>query len=579
MASIVAAITGGMYPYIILKIGIGPGMSVVSAAIGYALMKAAQQRDFGLKENIWVQTVGTASSSAAFMCIVIAAMEMMGTPIEPWLIFTWIAASATLGVCGGAVIRPVFIEEEKLPYPDGQATHAAMDTLHEPTREGTSVLATLLSSSLIAGGISFLAKLDVFFKTKYMPFGQYSAYGMGFATMSFLPGIGMIIPFRVCLWMLISSLVTWMVIGPELVNNGTAMEIATVLGPGLVGAMEAKKYYAVVLQWTMWPATIVLVVGSLYTMLLKWKSVVRAFRSLQSLQLETHDGKSISLTFLGGVALLCTSILCAVQYYALGIAVWITLISVMLSMVLMVVCARVAGEAGLTPASAMGSSTQLVFAGLAPGDVTANLMTAGTATAVATEGCDLMFDAKTAKMGGLAPRHLLKAQFIGPTIGALMVAVMYPILTEQYELGSEDGLPAPTAVKWVGFAQVLTKGVSHLPSSIFWAMAGATLFALLITLVEQKLHSGKNDDDKERADTSPITNLLIPSVSGIGIGMLLPALYVLPVALGGVAGFVWELAHSASYQKFRIHVGAGLIAGGAFVSGLVIPVYDYFFAG
>ena len=41
-------------------------------------------------------------------------------------------------------------------------------------------------------------------------------------------------------------------------------------------------------------------------------------------------------------------------------------------------------------------------------------------------------------------------------IGALAVAISFPLLRDQYGIGGEGGLTSPISVKWAGFAELLS---------------------------------------------------------------------------------------------------------------------------
>jgi uncharacterized oligopeptide transporter (OPT) family protein len=46
----------------------------------------------------------------------------------------------------------------------------------------------------------------------------------------------------------------------------------------------------------------------------------------------------------------------------------------------------------------------------------------------------------------------------------------------------------------------------------------------------------------------------------------------IPIALGGVAGFVWRRFHRQTYDRYAITVASGMIAGEALLGGLLIPL-------
>src|SRR5215472_7190451 len=77
-ACVVAAIIGGSYPYIVLKLGFGPNISVVAAFFGYLLcVTVLRMKTFSRFENNIVQTAGTSAGQTAFMCVLLAAFDML----------------------------------------------------------------------------------------------------------------------------------------------------------------------------------------------------------------------------------------------------------------------------------------------------------------------------------------------------------------------------------------------------------------------------------------------------------------------------------------------------------------------
>jgi uncharacterized oligopeptide transporter (OPT) family protein len=66
----------------------------------------------------------------------------------------------------------------------------------------------------------------------------------------------------------------------------------------------------------------------------------------------------------------------------------------------------------------------------------------------------------------------------------------------------------------------------------------------------------------------------VPSATGFGFGLILPGTLIIPVALGGVCGWVWEKTNRPSYDRYVVTVASGLIAGEALLGGLVMPVVN-----
>ena len=79
---VVAAVMGASYPYIVLKLGFGPNVSVVAAFFGYLALGIVFQ-DYNRWENNIVQTAGTAAAQTAFMCVLLAAFDMLAARPKP----------------------------------------------------------------------------------------------------------------------------------------------------------------------------------------------------------------------------------------------------------------------------------------------------------------------------------------------------------------------------------------------------------------------------------------------------------------------------------------------------------------
>ena len=102
---VVACIMGASYPYVVLKLGFGPNVSVVAAFFGY-LFLGILFRNFTRWENNIVQTAGTSAAQTAFMCISLAAFDLMAQ--QPGLNFTfkpmwyesflWLMFASLLGI-------------------------------------------------------------------------------------------------------------------------------------------------------------------------------------------------------------------------------------------------------------------------------------------------------------------------------------------------------------------------------------------------------------------------------------------------------------------------------------------------
>src|SRR5437016_8678260 len=120
VAIVVAALMGAAEPVVVLRIGYGPNLSVVSAFLGFIAISI-----FGFItgvrgtrwENNLVQTAGTAAGSGVgFMAVVLAAVDMLNQRglldlhLSGPQIFAWLAPSGLLGVLLAVPLRKHYIE-------------------------------------------------------------------------------------------------------------------------------------------------------------------------------------------------------------------------------------------------------------------------------------------------------------------------------------------------------------------------------------------------------------------------------------------------------------------------------------
>src|SRR3989454_10730382 len=527
-AMVVAVIVGGSYPYVVLKIGYGTNISVVSAFFGYLALSAIGLFT-GIRGTRWennlVQTAGTAAGEAGFMCVVLAAMDMLNARPELGFsvhlsslqIFGWLSLAGLLGVLLAVPLRRHFIDDEDLPFPDGTAageTMLVLDLDRTQARARVRALGWGLGlSAVVAFFRDFHLKASLFGKARQLlpfipaeiPLGAHGpALRMGTEVSLLSLGSGLLIGARVSLSMGLGMIIAWVIAPPAL----TARQIVP------------DQTYALVLRWVMWPATGLMVAGGLTALVLKWKLIVRGFTSLKAGELAAA-GEEFPLKYVAGGVVLLTVALCVVQHYSLGFPIWLTLVSLVLSVALMLVGTRVLGETNWAPISALANLMQAVFAALAPGSMRVNMIGSGMSGTVAAHGEHLMQDYKAGKIVGANYRHLTIVQLMAVPVGSAAVAIAYPALRDRYGLGGSSGLASPISVKWAGFAELLNRGFDQLPRGCFAAMLVALALGVLLTVLEPRWHK------------------YVPSPTGVGLGMLIPGYSIMPMVLGGVAGWLW----------------------------------------
>ena len=550
VAILVAAVIGGSYPYIVLKLGFGPNISVVSAFFGYLALGLAF-RNFHRWENNIVQTAGTSAGQTAFLCTLMAAFDLLRMDpatgftfeLKPHQAFLWLTCSGVLGVLLSVPMRRHFVVDEKLTFADGVAageTLIVLDSRGEESRGAARSLAfgALLSAVLmVIREDARLLRAAWYRLPEMLPLGPLGAkmnVGISWSLLSI--GSGILVGMRINSSMLIGMILAWVVAPPLLLERGW------------VAHMVRRE----MLLWIMWPAVGVLVAGGLTSLFLRWNVLMKSFRSLGAAAVGSGEFP-LRWVIWGSIA--SAVALALVQKYSLGMGLGLTFVAIVLSVPLMLVGIRVLGETNWGPISALTNMMQGIFGALAPGNMLANLTASGVTGSVASQSEGLMQDYKTGHMIGSTPRFLTYAQLIAVPVGAGAVALIYPLLRNTYGIGGDNpgALQSPISQRFAGLARILSEGVSALPTGALAALLVGVAVGVLLTFLE----------------SNPKWRRWTPSPAGLGIGMLVPGSAVCSMFLGGVIGELWRMASARNHGQHSTPLASGLIAGEAIIATLI----------
>ena len=608
---LVAAIMGASYPYMVLKLGFGPNVSVVAAFFGFLLL---QLLDLGTGHyNRWqnnlVEAAGTSAAQTAFMCVLLGAFDLLrhnrpdifNLELTPFTSFLWLTAACSLGVLLAVPLRRHFVVDEKLPYVDGLATAETLVVMDPPKSSSVEVKRNALAAfravmwGVGLSGLLMLFRQDaklvaqvthhVFDKisgvTRWdgVPEGwdapwtllksveyvlrdhgvhrvvhgvilAHLAVGGSYSLLSI--GSGMIVGLRINISMMLGGVLAWVVAPYFLVKYGVPIHHAE---SGMVATDTPSRND--VLFWVMWPATGMLVAGGLTALGLRWRLLIDTFKSLRKAKIDSDE---FPLKLVGVGVLVSGVALCAIQATLLDMPIWMTLAAIVLSVPLMLVGLRVLGETNWGPISALSNMMQGVFAVVAPGNIAANMIASGTTGTIATSSEAIMQDYKCGEIIGTKPRNLTIMQLIAVPVGAAAVSWMYPALISAFGIfdredpRTHENIPAqlssPISNKWSGFAQILKDGADALPTSALHALVVFSVLGALFTM----------------AEANPKLKKYVPSPTGVGIGILVPFSVVFTMFLGGLIGWAWERKSKATADIYMVPLASGLIAGEALVA-------------
>lgn len=553
---LVAVIIGASYPYVVLKFGIGPNISVVSAFFGF-LALGVFSKNYNRWENNVVQTAGTSAGQIAFLCWLLAAFDILAAEpgsgfnvhlsrVQIWI---WLSTAGILGVFLAVPLRKHFIDDEKLPFPDGIAAGETLIMLDSRGAQARKSTIAMIGSLILSGLVFFATQARWIIEVIAVRVNAWSpTVGLGFALSLLNVGSGMIIGLRITASMLIGAVLAWVVAPGWLLEHGYISE-------------NAKR--TEILLTVMWPGIAVLIAGGITTLLLRWRSLVSTFRSLSTSGSVSGD---MPLRWVWIGSLTAATALVGIQFAFFGTPAWQSVIAILLAVPLGLVALRVLGETNWGPISTMANLTQAVFGVVAPGSLNASMVSSGVTGAVAAESEGIMQDYKVGSMIGSTPKILTYMQLIAVPVGALALAFAYPLLRDTYGIiGDGAQLSSPVSARWVGFAKIVTQQLSgpgaltaEAMMRIAWMknsfMVGA-LIGVLLTLLEQK-KAWRN---------------FVPSPTGMGIGVLIPISAVSVMFVGAAADKAWERANAESHTNYSIATASGFIAGEAIVA-VIIPL-------
>src|SRR5262249_25755014 len=271
-----------------------------------------------------------------------------------------------------------------------------------------------------------------------------------------LLGTGPLVGPRLGLSILFGACVAWGLIAPLLVRHG----------------LVAAASYSSLREWLLWPGVALMLSGALVQLALQARTFGRTLADLRRLRAgptaaggRTRPGRRCpGRTGLGtGVAALAgVALTVSVGHFGFGLRPLAVLTAIVLSILTASLCARCVGETDTVPLSQMGQLTQLVLAGLSPGQPAAGIATASVIAGDAAQTATTMSSLKTTHLLGGSPARLVTAQLCGAVVGTLLSVPVYRLVVHAYGLGSQ-ALPAPPAAVWRSVAELTSRAGAALP--------------------------------------------------------------------------------------------------------------------
>ena len=567
MGSVLGGILSLTNLYIGLKSGWGFGVAITACILSYSIWTTFHKLGWvstpmTILENNCMQSTASAAgySTGTTLVSAFAALVLItGNQMPLGVMLMWVFLLAVLGVTMAIPMKRQMINVEQLRFPSGVAAAETLRALHSEGEKGMRAAKGLAVAGGFAALVQFwtdglhlihksLEALQLSTLVGKLNEAVVGKVWMGRTVMFNVDPIfiaaGAITGMRVCLSMLVSGSICWMIYVPIMQANGV---------------IEGSTYKAVV-QWSLWCGTACMVSSGLLNFLLQWRTSLRAFKNLGKMfdrsgsqdvmdQLEAP----ISWFVIGQVVVLV--LLAILAKATFGIPYWIAGLALVMSFILALVACRVTGETDTTPVGAMGQITQMTIGGLHPGSATTTLMSANVVSSAAISSADLLTDLKSGYLLGANPRKQFLAQFSGIFIGTIITVLAFRVMVPNAEVLGSDQFPAPAAQNWRAVAETMSKGVGDLHPVKRWSMAiGASLGILLAILPV----------------VMPKKQKYIPSAAGVGLAWTFHWYYGFLFFVGALIAWLLEKRAPQKAEEYTYPVASGVIAGGSLMGVFLI---------
>ncbi|KAK9761202.1 OPT superfamily, variant 3 [Basidiobolus ranarum] len=357
-------------------------------------------------------------------------------------------------------------------------------------------------------------------------------------------GQGIIMGLPTTLAMLVGAIVGWGILSPISYYNGWA--------PGPIDDAQTGAR-----GWILWISLAVMISESLVSLGViiakeiqqRWRaSSVYGEEAINCEDEEPCPPEQLVPSWVTYSGLSFSSILCVIAVTILfDIPIFATLLSVVLACLLSVLAVRALGETDLNPVSGIGKVSQVIFAGVIPGGIAANIVAGGIAEAGAQQAGDMMQDMKTGHLLHASPRAQFYGQLIGSFVSVFVAVGAYQLYTSVYTIPGPV-FQAPTAMVWLDMSR-LVNGHPLPPNVLPFIIIFGVLFSLPPILEARYPHSQ--------------LWRFLPSGIAFAIGIYNPPNYTLPRVIGALVTDIAcrNNANPRLIQALSIVVASGFVLG------------------
>ena len=598
--------------YIGAKTGISIGVNLISVILAFAVFRSLENagicKHFTILENNCSQSIATSAGYMTMPLVAALPAYMMISEKIPawWQMVIWIQIIAILGVLLAFPFKRRFINDEQLPFPEGNACGVVLDNLYSGTSNSGATKARLLTRvAALSAAIQLIMsdgwmkliqfkllmmdkwaglaepwflkeRLDTYYYLAAVKFDLWipKILGIDFRTLGLrltldlaLTGVGAMMGLRIATSCLIGALFNFAILGPLMIQAG---EIAPRMG--LDGKLVPLSRIEILNQWSLWWCIVMMVVASIISVFAK-PEIFRRLFTLFGKQPDNKEAKSndvlreievpLWISYIGVPIFSLLGVWTTHHFF--GVPLLLAFLSLGLVYLLTMICINSIALTSWVPTSGLAKITQFAIGGLDRSNPASNLIPAGMSAEVASSAAVLLSDIKPGYMLGARPRHQAIGHMIGIFAGTLACVPVFFLLFLPADADGvrhtskivSDQFAFPAAMQWKGVAELIAHGFNNLSHSAIISIIVAAIVAVVFELA------------------SIFTKGRFPlSAISIGLGVVLPPESVLAMWIGAFFFWFMERKHkhapkeSEAYQTWvegAQSIAAGLLAGSALI--------------
>ncbi|HRE12934.1 MAG TPA: OPT/YSL family transporter [Usitatibacteraceae bacterium] len=515
--------------YISAKTGITIGVGLTSVILAFALYRilsaSGAVSDFTILENNCTQSIATAAGYmvAPLTSSLAAYMIVTNTVVPAWQIVVWMTIVSIIGVLLAFPMKRRFINDEQLPFPEGRACGVVLDALYTGQAAagmfkakllaGTAVLAALYQM-VISDGWMKLIQIKLLAMDKWMGLKEawvfherldsywYAAMGKAGAITilgtdirqlglrltldAAMLGVGGLMGIAVATSVLLGAFVNFVILAPLMIQAG---DIVQRISP--TGAPVPISRAEIVNQWSLWWGVTMMVVGSLVSLAAKPDIFKAAWRTItgkkeQGTDVLSHVELPLWMSWVG--VPLFSALGGWITHEFFGVPWLLAFVSLPLIFVLTIIATNSMALTSWTPTGSLSKITQFTMGAIDRTNPASNLIPAGMTAEIAGNAANLLSDIKPGYMLGGKPRQQAIGHVIGIVAGAVAATPLFFLLFLPPDANGvrsastiiSDAFAFPAAVQWKGVADLITKGLTALPTSAIVSMVVAAACAIAI---------------------------------------------------------------------------------------------------